>query len=283
MAGASPRSPAACSAGERAAGARAWRRLASLPRSAYGTALAHFGVGMMVVGIVATSAYQSERILVMKPGERVEIAGYELTFRGVAPGQGPELPRGGRRVRRDARRRGRDAARARRSASTTRRRSRRRKPASTTPGAAISTSCSATRRRTAAMRCALYFNPLVRFIWIGALIMFLGGALSLSRPPPARRRAAPGRRGCRRRCRGVSEMTCARKMRALAHCRRRRLGARHAGAGGRAGRDPVRLRRSRRARARSRPDCAASSARTSRSTTATRRWRAICACSCASG
>ena len=26
----------------------------------------------------------------------------------------------------------------------------------------------------------VYFNPLVRFIWIGALIMFFGGALSLS-------------------------------------------------------------------------------------------------------
>ena len=35
---------------------------------------AHFGVGMMVVGIVATSAWQSEQVLVMQPGERVEIA-----------------------------------------------------------------------------------------------------------------------------------------------------------------------------------------------------------------
>jgi len=26
----------------------------------------------------------------------------------------------------------------------------------------------------------LYFNPLVRFIWLGALIMFTGGAVSLS-------------------------------------------------------------------------------------------------------
>ena len=26
----------------------------------------------------------------------------------------------------------------------------------------------------------LYFNPLVRLIWIGAIIMFIGGALSLS-------------------------------------------------------------------------------------------------------
>jgi cytochrome c-type biogenesis protein CcmF len=26
----------------------------------------------------------------------------------------------------------------------------------------------------------LYFNPLVRLIWLGALVMFLGGAISLS-------------------------------------------------------------------------------------------------------
>src|SRR5690606_25756453 len=37
-----------------------WRRLKGLPRSALGTTTAHFGVGLMVVGIIATSAYQSE-------------------------------------------------------------------------------------------------------------------------------------------------------------------------------------------------------------------------------
>ena len=26
----------------------------------------------------------------------------------------------------------------------------------------------------------LYFNPLVRFIWLGAVVMFIGGGLSLS-------------------------------------------------------------------------------------------------------
>ena len=26
----------------------------------------------------------------------------------------------------------------------------------------------------------LYFNPLVRLIWLGALVMFIGGAVSLS-------------------------------------------------------------------------------------------------------
>ncbi|MGE0701608.1 MAG: heme lyase CcmF/NrfE family subunit, partial [Hyphomicrobiaceae bacterium] len=54
------------------------RRLASLPRSAWGTTLAHAGVGLMVLGIVATTAWQAERIVAMKAGERAEIAGYTL-------------------------------------------------------------------------------------------------------------------------------------------------------------------------------------------------------------
>ena len=44
---------------------------------------------MLVVGVVATSAYREERIVVMKPGEQLALAGYELTFKGVAPATGP--------------------------------------------------------------------------------------------------------------------------------------------------------------------------------------------------
>jgi cytochrome c biogenesis factor len=42
-----------------------------------------------VLGVVATSAWQSERVVAMKPGDSTDIAGYELAFRGVAPAQGP--------------------------------------------------------------------------------------------------------------------------------------------------------------------------------------------------
>src|SRR5690606_23342418 len=59
-----------------------WReslaRAAGLPRAAHDTALAHAGLGIAMIGIVATSAWQSERILAMKPGER-----------GVADDRGP--------------------------------------------------------------------------------------------------------------------------------------------------------------------------------------------------
>jgi len=179
--------------------AESWRRLKGLPRSALGTTTAHFGVGLMVVGIIATSAYQSERILVMKPGDQVEIAGYSLTFKGAAPQRGPnyreevgvfEVERGG-------------------SAVTTLTPSKRiyDAPPQPTSEAGIHVSWrgdlyavlgdqQATVPGGYAVR--VYFNPLVRFIWIGALVMFLGGLLSLSDrrlrigvPQRARLRARP--------------------------------------------------------------------------------------------
>ena len=69
--------------------ADAARRLGNLPRSAFGTALAHAGLGIVVIGIVATTAWRSESILAMKPEETADIAGYQLTFKGVAPREGP--------------------------------------------------------------------------------------------------------------------------------------------------------------------------------------------------
>jgi cytochrome c-type biogenesis protein CcmF len=68
---------------------RSLARARGLPRSAYAMAIAHIGVGVSVVGIVASSAWQSERILVMKPGDSVDLAGYEFRLGDVAEGQGP--------------------------------------------------------------------------------------------------------------------------------------------------------------------------------------------------
>lgn len=70
-------------------GGAALRRLAGLPRSAFGSALAHAGVGITVLGIVCTVAFQSEHITIMKPGETTEIAGRTLRFDGAEPVRGP--------------------------------------------------------------------------------------------------------------------------------------------------------------------------------------------------
>ncbi|MGO7022199.1 cytochrome c-type biogenesis CcmF C-terminal domain-containing protein, partial [Rhizobium leguminosarum] len=54
------------------AGRLAWRRLSGLPRSAFGTALAHAGLGVTVLGIVAVTTFESEYVIEMKPGEVTE-------------------------------------------------------------------------------------------------------------------------------------------------------------------------------------------------------------------
>jgi cytochrome c-type biogenesis protein CcmF len=176
-----------------------WRRLKGLPRSAIGTTTAHFGVGMMVVGIIATSAYQSERILVMKPGDQAEIAGYTLTFKGAAPQRGPnyreevglfEVERGSRAVT--------SLAPSKRLYDA---------PPQPTTEAGIHVSWRGDLyavlgdeqvAESGGYAVRLYLNPLVRLIWIGALVMFLGGLLSLSdrrlrvgAPQRARVRASP--------------------------------------------------------------------------------------------
>jgi cytochrome c-type biogenesis protein CcmF len=168
----------------------AWRRLANQPRSALGTALAHFGVGMLVVGVVATSAYREERILVMKPGEQVALAGYDMTFRGVAPGTGPnyreevavfDVTRGGAAVTR--------LEPARRIYDM---------PPEPTTEAGIHAAWRGDlyvvlgdKQTAGGYAVRIYFNPLVRFIWLGAVAMFLAGAVSLS--DRRLRVGAPGR------------------------------------------------------------------------------------------
>jgi cytochrome c-type biogenesis protein CcmF len=66
----------------------ALQRLIGLPRSFVATALAHAGVGIMVIGIAFT-AFEKETILSMKPGESVMLGEYTLTLHGIAPMTGP--------------------------------------------------------------------------------------------------------------------------------------------------------------------------------------------------
>jgi len=67
----------------------ALRRLAGLPRSAFGTALAHAGVGLTTLGIVCTVGFQAEHITTMRPGDTAVIAGRTLRFDRVEPVRGP--------------------------------------------------------------------------------------------------------------------------------------------------------------------------------------------------
>ena len=65
------------------------RRAAGLPRSVWGGALAHIGIGLTVFGIVCESYWAAERIVSVRPNETVSLRGYDLTFEGATPRQGP--------------------------------------------------------------------------------------------------------------------------------------------------------------------------------------------------
>jgi cytochrome c-type biogenesis protein CcmF len=158
----------------------ALRRAAGLPRSAWGTALAHFGIGFSLMGIVVVTAWGSERIAAVKPGDTIDIAHYRLTFDGLLNRPGPNY---------------RDVVghftvrRTNGDLLGTMEPSRR-----TFPARAMATTEAALMRRGVSqlylslgdpspdgtVPVRLYFKPQVLMIWLGALIMFAGGALSLS-------------------------------------------------------------------------------------------------------
>ena len=61
----------------------AWRRLTGLPRSAFGAMLAHLGLGITVLGIVAVTTFETETVVEMKQGATTEAGGYAITYDGI--------------------------------------------------------------------------------------------------------------------------------------------------------------------------------------------------------
>jgi cytochrome c-type biogenesis protein CcmF len=155
------------------------RRASNLPRSAYGTLFAHFGIGMLVVGIIATSAYREEHILVMKPGDKITVDGYDVTFSGVERGRGPNYTEDIADF--DVKRDGETVARL-----TPSKRLYDAPPQPTTESGIHAAwrgdlyLVIGDGQPEGGYAVRAYFNPLVRFIWLGALIMFIGGGISLS-------------------------------------------------------------------------------------------------------
>ncbi len=162
-----------------AASGEAWRRARNLPRAAYGGALAHAGLGLVVIGIVATTAWRAERIEALAPGQTLDIAGYQLLFEGVEPRQGPnyrarvgmfKVTRGGSPVT--------ELMPSKREFIVEK---------NATTESAIHVSWRGDlyvvlgdQLKNGAYSVRVYFNPLVRLIWLGGLVMFFGGGVSLS-------------------------------------------------------------------------------------------------------
>ncbi|MDH3240368.1 MAG: heme lyase CcmF/NrfE family subunit [Alphaproteobacteria bacterium] len=161
-------------------------RLAHLPRAAIAMTIAHTAMGIVVLGITGSAAWQTERILIMSQGDTTEVAGYALTLEKVArvPGPNYTAERATLRV----------AAGGRPIATLYPEKRRFTNPPQVTTEAAIRTTLLADlyavlgdRQEPAAggqgkmgWAVRIYHNPLVPWIWIGAVIMVLGGLVSLT-------------------------------------------------------------------------------------------------------
>ena len=155
------------------------RRAAGLPRSAWGMTLGHAGMGMVVLGIVAVTAWEEEHLQVMNPGDRVTVAGYELEFQGAEPVPGPNYSaiQGRFLVRRGGREVTELLPEARSYAS----------PPMETTEAAIRPRLSGDLYAVIgdptggeAWSTRIYHKPMIHWIWGGAAVMVLGGLISLT-------------------------------------------------------------------------------------------------------
>jgi len=159
--------------------ANSWARARGLPRAAWGAAIAHAGIGICAVGISGMGLAQ-ERLVALAPGESTQLAGYEWRLDGVRDVEGPNWT--ARRATISVIHDGRVVH--------VMQPSRRWFPVArqNTTEVAIRTNLlydlyAVIGEEDAAAGKAvirLHFNLLAPWIWLGALIMALGGALSLS-------------------------------------------------------------------------------------------------------
>ncbi|MGG5809851.1 heme lyase CcmF/NrfE family subunit [Falsiroseomonas sp. CW058] len=181
-------------AGFRAGLANSWARARGLPRAAWGAAIAHAGIGIVAAGIAGMGLAQ-EKLVAMAPGDTTQLAGYTWRLDGVRDTPGPNFT-------------------ARRATITVLRGdevlhvmqpSRRWFPIGrqNTTEVAIRTNLvydlyAVIGEEDAATGKAvirIHYNLLAPWLWLGAAIMALGGALSLAdrrvRVSAPSRRAVP--------------------------------------------------------------------------------------------
>ncbi|QFU76085.1 heme lyase CcmF/NrfE family subunit [Halioglobus maricola] len=151
------------------------RGVRRLPASYWGMVVAHLGFAACIVGVVATSQYSIERDLKMKPGETEELAGYEFRFVEVAPVRGPnfvadearfEVVRAGEFVANLAPQKRRYLAGG--SIMT---------EAAIAPGLFrdLYVAMGEPIGNDGSWAVRLHYKPMVRWMWLGAILMAVGG------------------------------------------------------------------------------------------------------------
>jgi cytochrome c-type biogenesis protein CcmF len=169
---------------------RLMAKLAILPLAVWSMSLAHIGAGVLTLGAVAETAFRTERAVPLAPSEGVMFAGRRVTLLEVGEVEGPNYSATRANFRVDQTSGARTLSAERRYFTTS--------PMPTTEVGILSgfdgdlyiALGEPVRDSSGAWTVRLYHNPLVHFIFIGVVMMALGGGLSLI-ALARKRRAAP--------------------------------------------------------------------------------------------
>ena len=154
-------------------------RAAGLPRTTHGMTLAHAGLAVAMAGMIGSTAWKVEEVRVMRPGEAIEVADYTYRFDGVRSVEGPNymadrgrftVTRNGRRVTVLEPERRRYLVQRRETTEA----------AIHTTGFADLYAVVGQAHDNGGWTVRLYHQPGIPWIWGGAALMVIGGALSMT-------------------------------------------------------------------------------------------------------
>ncbi len=155
--------------------------LRSTPAGFYGMLLGHLGIAVFIVGVTLTSLYNQEKDLRMAPGDTYEVAGYVFTFHGVRDYDIDNYvaTRGGFSVSSESGDFKVDLFPEKRIYRV-----------QTMPMTEAAIDAGLTRDlfialgepldQQGAWAVRIYYKPFIRWVWLGAIIMALGGLFAAS-------------------------------------------------------------------------------------------------------
>ncbi len=155
--------------------------LRSTPAGFYGMLLGHLGIAVFIVGVSLTSLYNQEKDLRMAPGDTYSVAGYEFTFHGVRRYNVNNYvaTRGGFSVRSESGNYRVDLFPEKRTYRVQQ-----------SPMTEAAIDAGLTRDLFIALgeplddqgawAVRIYYKPFIRWIWLGAIIMAIGGLFAAS-------------------------------------------------------------------------------------------------------
>jgi cytochrome c-type biogenesis protein CcmF len=152
---------------------------AGITRAALGMSVAHLGMGLFVIGVTVVSAFGVESDRALQPGESIEVAGIEFHMKSLGNAQGPNFSAIEAEI--EIRENGEYVATVR----PQKRQYLVQKSWMTEAGIHAGMDkdlfvALGDQLGNGGWSVRVQYKPLIRFIWLGALIMALGGLIAIS-------------------------------------------------------------------------------------------------------